>query len=233
MCLRQVSYTQRLSALQLKSFNPASHGLAETKLQKCLLGVQTSHLLLMASNRNSICDIWSHKTINSDREIVNSTSRCFSFSDVDLISAPILATCLNWAQLGSLQRFAISSTRWGRLLRDGNENINPPEFTDRKGNGIAKKSTFEWQTSVTKIQVYKSVNNFMWYFFDTTGKRFFESRDIYFFVWKYWSISGLVRKPLTVGQTLRAASGSSFLWKKNKKTSHLKNFQNIRIAIWS
>ena len=138
MCLRQVSYTQRLSSLQLKSFNPASHRLAEIKLQKCLLGVQTSHLLLMASNRNSICDIWSHKTINSDREIVNSTSRCISFSDVDLISAPILATCLNWAQLGSLQRFAISSTRWGRLLRDGNENIMPQNSLIEKGMGLQR-----------------------------------------------------------------------------------------------
>ena len=213
MCLRQVSYTQRLSALQLKSFNPASHGLAETKLQKCLLGVQTSHLLLMASNRNSICDIWSHKTINSDREIVNSTSRCFSFSDVDLISAPILATCLNWAQLGSLQRFAISSTWCGRLLRDGNENINPHSIHWSKREWDCTEVII-WMAKMTKIHMFKSVNNFMWYFFDTTGEDFFESRDIYFFVWKYWSISSLVRNPLTVGQPLRAASGSSFLWKK-------------------
>ena len=55
--------------------------------------VQISHLALMASNRNSICDIWSHKTINSDREIVNSIPPlCISFSDVNLISYPISLT---------------------------------------------------------------------------------------------------------------------------------------------
>ena len=107
MCLRQVSYTQRLSELQLKSFNPASHRLAEIKLQKCLLGVQTSHLLLMASNRNSICDIWSHKTINSDREIVNSTSRAvFSFqtsTSFQLQFWPPVSIGPNWEVCNGLQ----------------------------------------------------------------------------------------------------------------------------------
>ena len=126
VCETSVSDTGALSQhSNWKALTQPAVGWLRPSCKKCLLDVQTSHLLLMASNRNSICDIWSHKTINSDREIVNSTSRCIFFSDVDLISAPILATCLNWAQLGSLQRFAISSTRWGRLLRDGNENINP------------------------------------------------------------------------------------------------------------
>ena len=79
----------------------------------------------MASKRNSICDIWSHKTINSDREIVNSTlglELYISFSDVNLISSPISLTCQEKAQLGkSLQWFAISA-RCGRFLRDRNEN---------------------------------------------------------------------------------------------------------------
>ena len=61
--------------------------------ENCLCCVQISHLALMASNRNSICDIWSHKTINSDREIVNSIPPlCISFSDVNLISYPISLT---------------------------------------------------------------------------------------------------------------------------------------------
>ena len=154
------------------------------------------------------------------------------------------------SQLGPIGKFATVCNQFNLVWKTSTWRkwkYQPPEFTDRKGNGIAKKSTFEWQTSVTKIQVYKSVNNFMWYFFDTTGKRFFESRDIYFFVWKYWSISSSVRNPITVGQTLRAASGSSFLVRKNPNVTkknfepiflfcgknHFKNIQNTNNAIWS
>ena len=75
--------------------------------KKCLLDVQTSHLLLMASNRNSICDIWSHKTINSDREIVNSTSRAvFPFqtsTSFQLQFWPPVSIGPNWEVCNGLQ----------------------------------------------------------------------------------------------------------------------------------
>ena len=147
---------QRLSALQLKSFNPASHGLAETKLQKCLLGVQTSHLLLMASNRNSICDIWSHKTINSDREIVNSTSRAvFPFqtsTSFQLQFWPPVSIGPNWEVCNGLQSVQLGvEDFYVTEMKISSLRSNRSEFTDQKGNGIAKKSTFEWRHKNTDL----------------------------------------------------------------------------------
>ena len=83
--------------------------------------VQTSHLALMASNRSSICDIWFHKTINSNREIVNSTQTgcIFPFQTRQPHFTSNCREKANWEQ--SLQRFSISAS-CSTFLRDGNEN---------------------------------------------------------------------------------------------------------------
>ena len=191
----------------------------KSSCKKCLLDV----LPLMASNRNSICDIWSHKTINSDREIVNSTSRAavyflfrrqpHSTSNFAHLSrkGPIGREVCNGLQSAQLDSVRKTST-W-RKWKYRAYGVTAQNSLIKKGMGLQRSQHL---SGVTKIQIYKSVKNVMWCFFDNTGEHFFESRDLYFFVWKYWSISGLVRKPLTVGQTLRAASGLwaniSFLW---------------------
>ena len=89
-CLRIIVHSPINTVFFYQSCTPSLF----SRLQdNCLCCVQISHLALMASNRNSICDIWSHKTINSDREIVNSIPPlCISFSDVNLISYPISLT---------------------------------------------------------------------------------------------------------------------------------------------
>ena len=154
----------------------------------------------MASNRNSICDIWSHKTINSDREIVNSTlgpAVYFLFRrQPHFIS--------NFAHLSrkgpigpkSLQSFAISA-RCGRFLRDGNENI---KLTATAQNSLWSK--MEWDCKKSNILVaniceenakYIFLEKVVQYiFFENTEEHFFGKRDIYFFVGKYPSISSLV-----------------------------------------
>ena len=112
-------------------------GWRSSNCKKCLLDVQISHLVLMASNRSSICDIWSHKTINSDREIVNSTRAVYfpfqTSTSFHLQFCSPVQKRPNWEK--SLQRFAIRA-RCGRFLRDGNENI---KLTATAQNSLIKK----------------------------------------------------------------------------------------------
>ena len=83
--------------------------------------VQTSHPALMASNRSSICDIWFHKTINSNREIVNSTQTgcIFPFQTRQPHFTSNCREKANWER--SLHRFSINAS-CSTFLRDRNEN---------------------------------------------------------------------------------------------------------------
>ena len=83
--------------------------------------VQTSHPALMAPNRSSICDIWFHKTINSNREIVNSTQTgcIFPFQTRQPHFTSNCREKANWER--SLHRFSINAS-CSTFLRDGNEN---------------------------------------------------------------------------------------------------------------
>ena len=73
----------------------------------------------------------------------------FPFSDVNLISSPILLTCPEKAQLG--EKFATVCNQgsvwkiptWRKWKYQTYSNRS--EFTDQKGNGIANKSIFKWK----------------------------------------------------------------------------------------
>ena len=147
----------------------------------------------MASNRNSICDIWSHKTINSDREIVNSTlgpgcAVYFLFKrQPHFIS--------NFAHLSrkgpigpeSLQSFAISA-RCGRFLRDRNENI---KLSATAQNSLWSK--MEWDCKKSNILVaniceentkYIFLEKIVQYIFSKIQKNISLEREIYISLWE-------------------------------------------------
>ena len=156
-----------------------------------------------------------------------------SFSDVNLISAPILPTCLNWAQLGSLQRFAISSTWCGRLLRDGNENINPQNSLIEKGMGLQRSQHLNGKHLWPK---YRFIN--LWTILCDISLTLQGSvslkAEIYISLCENIDRSAVWSEiPSRLAKRLELHQDLPFCGKKKQKASHLKNFQNIRIAIWS